>query len=108
LLAARLEGCPLGWSTGQWLWQPCFGFDLGRLWASGSGTEGRSDSGLWASASALASASWRLDPRWELLARAGVALPLLHYEMGGAEQASVFQTPALGVELALGAAWRLP
>jgi hypothetical protein len=108
LLAARLEGCPIGWSTGAWLWQPCLALDVGGLWASSSDAAGRSDAGLWASASALGRATWRLEPRWDLAVQAGAALPFVRYEMGAPDETPVFQTRTLGWELALGAGWRLP
>jgi len=107
-LAARLEGCPVAWLTGAWLWRPCLGVDIGALRASSSYRSGRSDAGLWASASALGRAAWRLDPRWELALQVGALLPFVRYEMGAADDAPVFQTRTLGWELALGAGWRLP
>jgi hypothetical protein len=108
VLAGRLEGCPLAWTTGSWTWEPCLGVDLGALWAASSHTLGRSDVGFWASGVALGRVHWQLQPQLVLGLQLGAALPFVRYEMGADEGPPVFRTEPVGLELALGAAWQLP
>ncbi|MEO8183341.1 MAG: hypothetical protein ABI895_31290 [Deltaproteobacteria bacterium] len=108
VLLARLEGCPVTGSLGPWRFQPCAAVDVGRVWASSSHRVGRSDAGVWASASVLGRAVWQLEPRWALGVQAGAALPFVHYDLGPAEGSPVFRTHTVGFELGLGVAWQLP
>lgn len=107
LLGARLEGCPIAWQQSSLTLGPCAALDIGALWASSSNRAGRSDRGFWASGSVLGRALWQVEPRLALGLQAGVALPFVRYDMGANAATPVFQTRAVGVEVALGAAWQL-
>lgn len=107
LLAARLEGCPIAWQWSSLTLGPCVALDLGALWASSSNPDGRSDRGVWGSGSVLGRALWQVEPRLAVGLQAGVALPFVRYDMGANARSPVFQTRAVGVDVALGAAWQL-
>lgn len=108
LLAARLQGCPLAVGAGDWSWAPCLSLALGGLWAEGEPNTGRSDSGSWASAGVSSRVDWQLGRSFVLGFELGAALPLVRYRMGAAEDAPLYRTRAIGLELGLAAAVPLP
>jgi hypothetical protein len=108
LLAGRLQGCPLALAYGDWSWAPCLALSLGGLWAEGEQRSGRSDSGLWASAGAASRVDWQLGRTVALGFELGAALPLVRYQMGAVEDAPLYRSSAVGLELALAAVLALP
>jgi hypothetical protein len=108
LVAARLQGCPLAVGLAEWSWAPCLSLALGGLWAEGEPNTGRSDSGAWASAGASSRVDWQLGRRFALGFELGASVPFVRYRMGAAEDAPLYRTRAIGLELGLVAAVVLP
>jgi hypothetical protein len=105
VVAARLDGCALGWRTGVFSIRPCVGLDVGLLAAGTSGAAAHRDRGLWASATGLLRARWRI---WRHVApeiQLGVLAPFVRYAMGSSTGADLFRTDAVGLEGGLGARW---
>lgn len=105
LLAARIDGCALGWHSPAFALEPCLATDIGALRASTSGPDGRSDQGLWLSATGLVRASLPVSEAVGLEAQLGAVVPIVRYALGTALGTDLFRTEPIGVEISVGARW---
>lgn len=105
----RLDGCPLRVGEDGLAFESCLFLDVGRLKATGlhaSGDVARLEP--WAAFGLSFRPSWTLARRLVLDAALGLALPITHYRFAFTGEPTLTETPACGLDAALGIGVRFP
>jgi hypothetical protein len=109
IVAARLEGCPIGLGSAVFAVRPCLGYEAGILETSGEGPSGTRNDAFWSAFAVLGRVAWRASKSLQVEADVGANFPLTRYELVAGDSARVVHDMhRVGVSAGLGVAFRLP
>jgi hypothetical protein len=103
----RIEGCPAAIGDAVRI-TACAGWDLGAVFASGSGPKPRSDAAWWSAIVLLGRATFRVAGPVAVDVQAGEFVPLTRYDVGDVGGKAPYRMASLGFQGAAGISVALP